>query len=113
MTNHSKKSLIPTTVYEQARQSRRGVYWLTPVIVLALYLCVMAVFFWLQRLQYDSVMFVTIDQEIRQQRLLMVVIALSFVIILSLLVLWRYTRFRSHAEAALRLALGVPWKTPC
>ena len=106
MTNHSKKSLIPTTFYEQARQSRRGVYWLTPVIVLALYLCVMAVFFWLQRLQYDSVMFVTIDQEIRQQRLLMVVIALSFVIILSLLVLWRYTRFRSHAEAALIAETG-------
>lgn len=98
---NSKKSLIPTTFYEQARQSRRGVYWLTPVIVLILYLCVMGAFFWLQRLQNDSVMFVTIDQEVRQQRLLLVVVALSLVIILSLLALWRYTRFRTHAEAAL------------
>lgn len=106
MANYSKKSLIPTTFYEQARQTRRGVYWLTPVIVLVLYLCVMGVFFWLQRLQHDSVMFVTIDQEIRQQRLLMVVIALSFVIVLSLLALWRYTRFRSHAEAALIAETG-------
>src|SRR5690606_31456686 len=43
----------------------------------------------------------TIDQEIRQQRLTMVIIALSFVIVLSLLALWRYTRFRTRAEAAL------------
>lgn len=106
MANHSKKSLIPTTFYEQARQSRRGVYWLTPVIVLVLYLCVMGVFFWLQRLQNDSVMFITIDQEIRQQRLLLVVLALSFVIVVSLLALWRYTRFRSHAEAALIAETG-------
>lgn len=101
MANHSKKSLIPTTFYEQAKQNRRGVYWLTPVIVLVLYLCVMGVFFWLQRLQNDSVMFITIDQEIRQQRLFLVVLALSLVIVFSLLALWRYTRFRTHAEAAL------------
>ena len=106
MPNHSKKSLIPTTFYEQARQSRRGFYWLTPVIVLILYLCVMGAFFWLQRLQNDSVMFVTIDQEIRQQRLFLVVLALSLVIIFSLLALWRYTRFRSHAEAALIAETG-------
>ena len=36
-------------------------------------------------------MFVTIDQEMRQQRLLWVVLALSCVIIISLLMLWRYT----------------------
>lgn len=106
MTNHSKKSLIPTTFYDQAHQNRRRVYWITPVIVLVLYLCVMGVFFWLQRLQNDSVMFVTIDQEIRQQRLLLVVLALSFVIVISLLALWRYTRFRSHAEAALIAETG-------
>jgi PAS domain S-box-containing protein len=106
MASPSKKSLIPTTFYDQANNSRRGFYWLTPVIVLVLYLCVMGVFIWLQRLHNDSVMFVTIDQETRQQRLLMVVVALSCVIILSLLALWRYTRFRSRAESALIAETG-------
>lgn len=101
MSNQSKQTLIPTTFYDQARQSRRSFYWLTPVIVLFLYLCVMGVFFWLQQLQSDSVMFITIDQEMRQQRLFWVVIALSFLIVLSLLALWNYTRFRTRAEAAL------------
>ena len=100
MATHPKKSLIPSTFYDQAKQNRRGFYWLTPVVVLFLYLCVMGVFLWLQRLQNDSVMFVTIDQETRQQRLMMVILALSLVIVVSLLALWRYTRFRTHAEAA-------------
>src|SRR5690606_22369938 len=95
------KSNIPNSFHDHARQRRRGVYWITPAVVLILYLCVMGAFFWLQRLHDDSVMFVTIDQEVRQQRLLWVVIALSCVIIISLLMLWRYTRFRSEAEAAL------------
>lgn len=106
MASPSKKSLIPTTFYDQANNSRRGFYWLTPVIVLVLYLCVMGVFIWLQRLHNDSVMFVTIDQETRQQRLLLVVVALSCVIVLSLLALWRYTRFRSRAESALIAETG-------
>ncbi|MEO6959331.1 MAG: PAS domain S-box protein [Burkholderiaceae bacterium] len=106
MASSSKKSLIPTTFYDQANNSRRGFYWLTPVIVLILYLCVMGAFIWLQRLHNDSVMFVTIDQETRQQRLIMVVAALSFVIVLSLLALWRYTRFRTRAEAALIAETG-------
>lgn len=106
MATHSKKSLIPTTFYDQANHTRRGFYWLTPVIVLVLYLCVMGAFIWLQRLHNDSVMFVTIDQETRQQRLIMVVVALSFVIVLSLLALWRYTRFRTTAEAALIAETG-------
>lgn len=101
MANAPRKSLIPTTFYDQANKTRRGFYWLTPVIVLILYLCVMGVFLWLQQLHADSVMFVTIDQETRQQRLMMVIIALSLVIVFSLLALWRYTRFRSKAEAAL------------
>ncbi|RTZ47926.1 PAS domain-containing sensor histidine kinase [Candidimonas sp. SYP-B2681] len=106
MASHSKKSLIPTTFYDQANHARRGFYWLTPAIVLVLYLCVMGAFIWLQRLHNDSVMFVTIDQETRQQRLLMVVVALSCVIVLSLLALWRYTRFRTTAEAALIAETG-------
>mgnify|MGYP003582545156 CR=1 FL=1 len=106
MASPSKKSLIPTTFYDQAKSNRRGFYWLTPVVVLVLYLCVMGAFIWLQRLHNDSVMFVTIDQETRQQRLLMVVVALSFVIVLSLLALWRYTRFRTRAEAALIAETG-------
>src|SRR3546814_20937403 len=84
----------------------RGFYWLTAVVFLVLYLCVMGAFIWLQRLHNDIVMFVTIDQEMRQQRLIMVVIALSCVIVMSLLALWRYTRFRSRAEAALIAETG-------
>ncbi|WP_442597903.1 PAS domain-containing sensor histidine kinase [Parapusillimonas sp. JC17] len=106
MASHSKKSLIPTTFYDQANHPRRGFYWLTPVIVLILYICVMGVFIWLQQLHNDSVMFVTIDQETRQQRLMMVIVALSCVIVLSLLALWRYTRFRTRAEAALIAETG-------
>ncbi|KAB0612553.1 PAS domain-containing sensor histidine kinase [Castellaniella defragrans] len=105
MASSNRKSLIPTTFYEHARHSRR-LYWLTPAIVLVLYLCVMGAFIWLQRLQSDSVMFVTIDQETRQQRLMMVVFALSLVIVFSLLALWRYTRFRTQAEAALIAETG-------
>ncbi|WP_323017521.1 PAS domain S-box protein [Castellaniella sp.] len=105
MANPNRKSLIPTTFYEHARHSRR-LYWLTPALVLVLYLCVMGAFIWLQRLQSDSVMFVTIDQETRQQRLMMVVFALSLVIVFSLLALWRYTRFRTLAEAALIAETG-------
>lgn len=101
MASPPRKSLIPTTFYDQANHGRRGVYWLTPVIVLVLYLCVMGAFLWMQRLHSDSVMFVTIDQELRQQRLFMLVVALSLVIVVSLLALWRYTRFRMRAEAAL------------
>ncbi|CAK7007121.1 MAG: Adaptive-response sensory-kinase SasA [Kerstersia gyiorum] len=92
---------ITTQFHNHARTRRRGWYWLTPVLVLGLYLCVMGAFFWLQHLRDDSVMFVTIDQEIRQQRLLWVVIGLSVVIVISLLALWRYTRYRWNAEAAL------------
>ncbi len=106
MASPARKSLIPTTFYDQAKSTRRGVYWLTPVLVLVLYLCVMGAFIWLQRLQSDSVMFVTIDQETRQRQLIMVVVALSLLIILSLLALWRYTRFRSRAEAALIAETG-------
>ncbi|NLY27050.1 MAG: PAS domain S-box protein [Alcaligenaceae bacterium] len=101
MATAPRKSLIPTTFYDQANKTRRGFYWLTPVIVLILYLCVMGVFVWLQQLHADSVMFVTIDQETRQNRLMMVIAALSLVIVFSLLALWRYTRFRTRAEAAL------------
>ena len=95
------KSYITTQFHDHARMRRRGWYWLTPMVVLVLYLCVMGAFFWLQRLHDDSVMFVTVDQELRQQRLTWVVLALSCVIVISLLALWRYTRYRSDAEAAL------------
>lgn len=95
------KSYIATQFHDHARMRRRGWYWLTPMVVLVLYLCVMGAFFWLQRLHDDSVMFVTVDQELRQQRLTWVVLALSCVIVISLLALWRYTRYRSDAEAAL------------
>ena len=100
------KSNIPTPFHDHARTRRRGEYWVTPAMVLILYLCVMGVFFWLQRIHDDSVMFVTIDQEMRQQRLIWVVLALSCVIVISLLMLWRYTRFRSTAEAALIAETG-------
>jgi len=76
------------------------------MLILILYACVMGAFFWLQRIQDGSVMFITIDQEMRQHRLIWVVIALSVVIVIALLILWRYTRYRSEAEAALIAETG-------
>lgn len=76
------------------------------MLILILYACVMSAFFWLQRIQDGSVMFITIDQEMRQHRLIWVVIALSIVIVIALLILWRYTRYRSEAEAALIAETG-------
>ena len=100
------KSVIATPFHDHARLRRRRWYWLTPMLVLVLYACVMGVFFWLQRLHDGSVMFVTIDQEVRQNRLIGVVLALSVVIVIALLMLWRYTRYRSEAEAALIAETG-------
>ena len=71
------------------------------MIVLGLYVLVMGAFFWLQQIRADSIMFITIDQEMRQQRLTWVVIGLSVVIVVALLALWRYNRHRTETEAAL------------
>jgi len=101
-----QKSVIATPFLDQARLRRRRWYWLTPMLVLILYACVMGAFFWLQRIQDGSVMFITIDQEMRQHRLIWVVIGLSIVIVIALLILWRYTRYRSEAEAALLAETG-------
>lgn len=95
------KSVISTTFQDHARLRRRRWYWIAPMIVLVLYALVMGAFFWLQQIRDDSVMFVTIDQEMRQQRLMWVVIGLSIVIVIALLSLWRYSRSRGYAEAAL------------
>ena len=100
------KSVIATPFLDQARLRRRRWYWLTPMLILILYACVMGAFFWLQRIQDGSVMFITIDQEMRQHRLIWVVIALSVVIVIALLILLRYTRYRSEAEAALIAETG-------
>ena len=100
------KSVIATPFLDQARLRRRRWYWLTPMLILTLYACVMGAFFWLQRIQDGSVMFITIDQEMRQHRLIWVVIALSIVIVIALLLLWQYTRYRSEAEAALIAETG-------
>src|SRR5690606_1220748 len=97
----SPKSGIATPFQDHAHLKRRRWYWIAPVLVLVLYSLVMGAFFWLQRIRDDSVMFVTIDQELRQQRLMWVVIALSIVIVIALLALWRYTRHRTQTEAAL------------
>jgi len=101
MVSPSKRSLIPTTFYEHAKMPRRSGYWVTPVLVLVLYLCVMGAFIWMQHLQHDGDMALSASREVRLQRLNGLVIALSILIIISLLVLWRYTRYRTHAETAL------------
>ena len=104
--SNTQKSVFATPFHDHAQLRRRRWYWLAPVFVLFLYACVMGAFFWMQQLQSDSVMFVTIDQETRQHRLTWVVIALSVVIVIALLTLWRYTRDRSDAEAALVAETG-------
>ena len=104
--SNAQKSVFATPFHDHAQMRRRRWYWLAPVFVLFLYACVMGAFFWMQQLQSDSVMFVTIDQETRQHRLTWVVIGLSVVIVIALLTLWRYTRDRSEAEAALVAETG-------
>ena len=104
--SNTQKSVFATPFHDHAQMRRRRWYWLAPVFVLFLYACVMGAFLWMQRLQSDSVMFVTIDQETRQHRLTWVVIGLSVVIVIALLTLWRYTRDRSEAEAALVAETG-------
>lgn len=101
MSDLPNKSLLASSFYDNAKINKKGLYWITPVFVLALYLLVMTGFFWLQQIHKESVMFVTVDEETKQERLMFFVMALSFIIIISLLALWRYTRFRSNAEAAL------------
>ena len=101
MSDLPNKSLLASSFYDNAKITKKGLYWITPVFVLVLYLLVMTGFFWLQQIHKESVMFVTVDEETKQQRLLFFVMALSLIIIISLLALWRYTRFRSNAEAAL------------
>ncbi|MFA5704063.1 MAG: PAS domain S-box protein [Advenella sp.] len=101
MSDLPNKSLLASSFYDNAKITKKGLYWITPVFVLVLYLLVMTGFFWLQQIHKESVMFVTVDEETKQERLLFFVMALSFIIIISLLALWRYTRFRSNAEAAL------------
>ena len=96
-----QKSVISTPFHEHAHLKRRRWYWLAPMLVLALYALVMGAFFWLQQIRVDSIMFISIDQEMRQQRLIWVVIGLSVVIVVALLALWRYTRHRTETEAAL------------
>ena len=61
-----QKSVFATPFHDHAQMRHRRWYWLAPVFVLFLYACVMGAFFWMQQLQSDSVMFVTIDQETRQ-----------------------------------------------
>lgn len=95
------RSGIATPFQDHALLKRRRLYWIAPFLVLVLYALVMGAFFWLQRIRDNSVMFVTIDQELRQQRLMWVVIGLSVVIVIALLALWRYTRHRTQTEAAL------------
>ncbi|MBV4397338.1 PAS domain S-box protein [Advenella alkanexedens] len=101
MSDLPNKSLLASSFYDNAKINKKGLYWITPVFVLVLYLLVMTGFFWLQQIHKESVMFVTVDEETKQERLMFFVMALSFIIIISLLALWRYTRFRSNAEAAL------------
>lgn len=101
MSDLPNKSLLASSFYDNAKINKKGLYWITPVFVLVLYLLVMTGFFWLQQIHKESVMFVTVDEETKQGRLMFFVMALSFIIIISLLALWRYTRFRSNAEAAL------------
>lgn len=96
-----QKTVISSPFHEHAHLKRRRWYWLAPMLVLVLYALVMGAFLWLQQIREDSVMFISMDQEMRQQRLIWVVMALSVVIVIALLALWRYTKHRSQTEAAL------------
>ncbi len=79
----------------------RSLYWITPVFVLVLFIVVMALFFSVQKIQMELLPYFVPDNEPLKQRINLLIIALSGIIIISLLLMWRNTRQRVRTEMAL------------
>ena len=79
----------------------RSLYWIKPVFVLVLFIVVMALFFSVQQIQMELLPYFVPDNEPLKQRINLLIIALSGIIIISLLLMWRNTRQRMRTETAL------------
>lgn len=79
----------------------RGLHWITPVFVLVLFIVVMVLFFSVQKIQMELLPYFVPDNEPLKQRINLMIIALSGIIIISLLLMWRNTRQRMRTEMAL------------
>lgn len=79
----------------------RSLYWITPVFVLVLFIVVMVLFFSVQKIQMELLPYFVPDNEPLKQRINLLIIALSGIIIISLLLMWRNTRQRVRTEMAL------------
>lgn len=93
------KALSHSNLSHKARS--RSLYWITPVFVLVLFIVVMVLFFSVQKIQMDLLPYFVNENEPLQQRINLLIIALSGLIIISLLIMWRNTRQRMRTEAAL------------
>lgn len=93
------KALVHTSL--SIKKKARNFYWVTPVFVLVLYILVMVLFFSVQQIQMELLPYFIPENEPLQHRINLLVIALSCLIIMSLLLMWRNTRQRMRTEAAL------------
>lgn len=85
-------------VFHEVGRTRRNLYWVTPIIALVAVLGVLAaVIIWMDRLESPYLALTGASHR----TLLWVVVSLSLVIVWALFTLWRHTRFRQRAEAAL------------
>lgn len=99
MQENHQKSLISKSL-NYTTKSRR-LHWLAPVFVIVLYAVVMVAFFSLQKIQTNLLPYFVDNNEGLQQLLNAIIIALSILIIISLFLMWRYTRQRLQTEQAL------------
>ncbi|NOL49065.1 PAS domain-containing sensor histidine kinase [Pelistega europaea] len=96
--NHQKNLISKSLNY--TTKSRR-LHWLAPVFVIMLYIVVMVAFFSLQKIQTNLLPYFVDNNEGLQHLLNVIIIALSVLIIISLFLMWRYTRQRLQTEQAL------------
>lgn len=99
MQENQQKSLISKSL-NYTTKSRR-LHWLAPVFVIVLYVVVMIAFFSLQKIQTNLLPYFVDNNEGLQNLLNIIIIALSILIIISLFLMWRYTRQRLRTEQAL------------
>lgn len=99
MQENHQKSLISKSL-NYPTKSRR-LHWLAPVFVIVLYIVVMIAFFSLQKIQTNLLPYFVDNNEGLQNLLNVIIIALSILIIISLFLMWRYTRQRLQTEQAL------------
>ncbi|AIL32545.1 PAS domain-containing sensor histidine kinase [Basilea psittacipulmonis] len=94
---------ITSRFYDKFTRPKRSLYWLAPVFILILYLLVLASFFTLQKLYIsDDIELSDWINSSSKNRLNYFFIAISTIIVLSLLALWSYAHSQVQSEASLK-----------